>query len=155
MTEVSILDGWFSSAKQGRQDDLQELIKTIKDVNLIDPLGNTALHYSAAAGHSKCVEILVNNGHANVNVQNKVGDTPLHKAAWKGSLAVVKYLVEKNSDLKIKNSQGQTAKQLAKDAQIASLLEPVTQRLWEDDDDDELEQKKKKKGSDDEDEEDD
>jgi hypothetical protein len=49
---ASVEDAFFLSAKQGRDDDLAELVKQIgpSKINQTDPLGNTALHYSAGAG---------------------------------------------------------------------------------------------------------
>lgn len=38
---ASVEDSWFISAKQGRDDDIAELISKIKDVNAKDALGNT------------------------------------------------------------------------------------------------------------------
>ena len=78
MAEVSIQDGWFLAAKQGRSDDLQELSTQVKDVNMKDATGNTALHYSAQGGHVDCVNLLI-KAKANINAVNNSGDTPLHK----------------------------------------------------------------------------
>lgn len=102
---ASIQDSWWSSAKQGRDDDLKELMPQIKDVNLQDHLGNTALHYSAAADHLQCVKILV-FGKANINAMNHLGETPLHKAAWKDSVSVIEFLLQSGADVKLKNKEG-------------------------------------------------
>ncbi|CAK9253192.1 unnamed protein product, partial [Sphagnum jensenii] len=39
---------------------------------------------------------------------DNIGDTPLHRAAEKGHLDVVKYLVEKGADVKAANKYGYT-----------------------------------------------
>ena len=75
---TTVEDAWFISAKQGRDDDLGELVSKVKDVNAEDNLGNTALHYSSYANHLACVKILI-NAKANVNAKNHLGETPLHK----------------------------------------------------------------------------
>lgn len=76
---ANIEELWFASAKQGRDDDLKDIISQKKvEVNKADHLGNTALHYSAGAGHLECVKALI-SAKAFVNAKDKVGDTPLHK----------------------------------------------------------------------------
>lgn len=78
---TSVDDAWFMSAKQGRDDDLSELVKKVKDVNMKDTSGNTALHYSAHANHAACVKILI-AAKADVNAKNRVDETPLHKVFY-------------------------------------------------------------------------
>ncbi|PRP79341.1 ankyrin repeat protein [Planoprotostelium fungivorum] len=131
---ASVEDSWFQSAKQGRDDDLKELVPQIKDVNKTDSMGNTALIYAAAGGHHQSVQVLLQS-KATVNHQNRAGETAVHKAAWKGSVETVKSLVDAGADLTLKNSQGQTAKAVAKNAQTAELLDPPTAKLWEDSED--------------------
>jgi ankyrin repeat protein len=83
MTEevsTSVDDAWFMSAKQGRDDDLGELVKIVKNVNMQDSSGNTALHYSAA-NHVECVKILL-AAKADVNAKNRLEETPLHKVIY-------------------------------------------------------------------------
>ena len=80
---ASVEDTWWLSAKQGRDDDLKQILSEKKiDVNKADPLGNTALHYSAGGGHLECVKALI-AAKAFVNAKNKVGDTPLHKVRFR------------------------------------------------------------------------
>ncbi|KAJ6250262.1 cyclin-dependent kinase inhibitor 2c [Anaeramoeba flamelloides] len=72
----------------------------------------TPLHYIVMSKNQKekmyqLVETLLKNG-ANINSLNK-GDTPLHQALKNSvKIEVIKLLVEKNSNLKIKNSWGDT-----------------------------------------------
>ena len=40
---ASIEDSWFLSAKQGRDDDLKELLSQIGDINKKDNSGNTGI----------------------------------------------------------------------------------------------------------------
>jgi len=99
---AAVEDSWFSSAKQGRQDDLQELVSQISSVNIQDsPLGNSALHYSSQSGHIDCIKVLLKAG-ANVNLQNKTGETPLHKASWRGNLEAIQLLVEHGANVTIR-----------------------------------------------------
>jgi len=140
---AAVEDSWFSSAKQGRQDDLQELVSQISSVNIQDsPLGNSALHYSSQSGHIDCIKVLLKAG-ANVNLQNKTGETPLHKASWRGNLEAIQLLVEHGANVTIRNKQGQTPKDVAKNGQTVELLKP-TERLWQDSDDEDENSNKKK-----------
>ncbi len=78
MAEISAVDAWFASAKGGRDDEIKGLVGSIKDVNITDSLGNTALHYAAAGNHTTVVQELLKL-KVNVNAKNKQGETPAHK----------------------------------------------------------------------------
>jgi len=118
------VDAFFSAAKQGRADDLYELIEGKQvDIATVDVLSNNALHYSAAANHSDCVELLV-KAHIPLNQLNNVGDTPLHKAAARGSLAAITILVEAGANIDAKNKNGERPYDIAKNDQVRELLAP-------------------------------
>jgi ankyrin repeat protein len=53
------------------------------DVNAVDQMGNTALHYAAYLRVDSVVQFLVENG-ARMDVRNKFGETPL----WLSELAL-------------------------------------------------------------------
>jgi ankyrin repeat protein len=72
------LDMFFAAAKQGRADDLADMVTKIKDPNIKDGVGSTPLHYAAQGGHVECVNLLL-KAKANINAINNAGDTPLHK----------------------------------------------------------------------------
>eukprot|EP01114_Cavostelium_apophysatum_P019392 TRINITY_DN623_c0_g1_i1.p1 TRINITY_DN623_c0_g1~~TRINITY_DN623_c0_g1_i1.p1 ORF type:complete len:153 (+),score=56.23 TRINITY_DN623_c0_g1_i1:40-498(+) len=127
---ASVQDSWFLAAKQGRDDDVKELIKQI-DVNTTDQLGNTALHYAAGANHLSTIKILVTAPKVNVNKKDKVGDTALHKAAFKGSEEVVQALVDAGADINAKNNQGQKPSDVAKTSNVHALL-GTSKKLWDD-----------------------
>lgn len=52
----------------------------------------------------------------------KDGCTALHVAAWNGHRAVVELLLAESADIKVKNTAGNTAFDLAKDDYIKGLL---------------------------------
>lgn len=78
MSTNNDIELWFASAKMGRSEDLKELISIIKNINCVDELGNTALHYACQGNHIECIQILINS-KVNVNIQNKLGETAAHK----------------------------------------------------------------------------
>jgi len=126
-------DSWFLSAKQGRSDDLQELVNMkVVEVNKTDSSGNTALHYACGGNHLACVKILI-SAKAFVNAKNKVGDTPLHKAAWRGNDEIVSALLTAGASMNNQNNEHQKPIDVAKDATISALLTPSGKKLWEDD----------------------
>ena len=128
-------DAFFAAAKVGRVEDLGEILRGGLDPNVQDDLGNTALHWAAAGAHHEAVEAIIAGaaGKLNVNLQNALGETAAHKAGWKGSNECCSALVGAGIDLTLKNKEGQTAQEVAKDVAKASLA-PVTAKLWEDED---------------------
>ena len=71
----------FAAAKQGRVEDLPEIIKRDPHaVNSADDLGNSPLHYAAAGGHEEACRILL-KAQANMNAINARYETPIHKVS--------------------------------------------------------------------------
>jgi ankyrin repeat protein len=51
---------------------------------------------------------------AKVDPLDEWNETPLNLAAWAGHLSVVKLLVERGADVRLKNDNGQTASDVAR-----------------------------------------
>jgi len=68
------------------------------DLNCIDKLGRTPLHWATFNGDMDIVSMLLVAG-ADVNARDNDGYTPLHKAVWKGRLDCVRALLERGADL--------------------------------------------------------
>jgi cytochrome c peroxidase len=77
--------------------------------------GRSALHKAAFWGHGHLMEWLLVELKMDPNVQDYAGDTALHDACRFGHDAVVKALLEKGADKSIKNKDGKTAADVAKD----------------------------------------
>ncbi|CAO3563660.1 unnamed protein product [Mortierella alpina] len=106
------------------------------DINHIDDLGNSALHYAAQLASTGCLEILLYYDRIKVNVANKTeGDTPLHKAAAyqdpEIALEMVQILVNRGAKAHIQNKNKETAADIAQDdthAEVKKFLEVAALR---------------------------
>ncbi|MHC4201279.1 MAG: ankyrin repeat domain-containing protein [Planctomycetota bacterium] len=90
------------------------LIERGLDVNARDIWGGTPLHQAADA-RPEMVKLLLAHGAEidATSVHSSGGDAPLHKAALYGSLEAVRLLVEKGADVGLKDSDGNTALDMA------------------------------------------
>lgn len=82
------------------------------------------------------VQYLVDTLKVDIFAKNKVGDTPLHKAAWRGSLDCVKYLIDKDDklvNLNVTNKDGKRPVDLAHHLEIKSYLQSFEGADEEDD----------------------
>lgn len=122
----------FESAKRGNDDDLVELLsgEYKVDVNLPDALGNTALHYAAAADHTKAAALLLGKG-AKTETRNKQQETPLHRAAARGAFRTAKLLVFKGANLEALDGNKQTPRALAQKPELREVLTPGVEVKWE------------------------
>ena len=102
------------SAKDGRTEWVEELIKSRADVNMKDIVGRTALINAAEYGRIDCVRLLLKAG-SDVNVCTEMNSnythdhTALSKAACKGEAEIFDMLLEAGADVNMKNSLGRTA----------------------------------------------
>lgn len=110
------------AAKRGNLDFMTECINNRVSVNGLDKAGSTPLYWASHGGHMECVQTLLDVTNCDLNTQNKLGDTPLHSAAWRSHPHVVEVLLEKGADPAIKNKDGKTAYDLAKDADVAAMI---------------------------------
>ena len=91
-----------------------ELIREGGDVNVADSDGNTALWVATTESDVSVVRALLEAG-ADPNVQSRTpgGYTPLHMAASNGLIEAAEVLLQHGADVTIRNSQGQTALDVA------------------------------------------
>jgi ankyrin repeat protein len=85
--------------------------------DIVDSEGYAALHWAAASWHDDpaVIHTLVFNGHeALLALQTSKGNTPLHRAAAKGNVRIVEYILHnKGARIHAKNHDGLTALELA------------------------------------------
>lgn len=115
----------YQAAKNFQLDMVKMLIRFGADVNVQTFDGTTPLHAPVCytdvipiAPENEMIacdiiEELVSKG-GNVNAKSKTGDTPLHEAAKAGYCKAAECLLKHGSDKSIKNSNGFTPRDLAK-----------------------------------------
>lgn len=83
------------AARSGSIKCVRMLLKTtaINDINSIDSLYWTPLHYAAEGGYEQIIKLLLDAG-ADINSQDDEGLTPLHKASENGHLSAVNTLLD-------------------------------------------------------------
>lgn len=110
------------AAKRGNINFLNECLANRVSVNSLDKSGSTALHWAASGGHMECAVALLNIPNISLDVQNKLGDTALHNASWKGHPHIVQALLQKGANKTVKNNDKKLPYDLARKAEVASLL---------------------------------
>ncbi len=124
---------WMTATVLGDIDTLKLLSKDIelekdkKDLNQ-----KTALFYAADEGNIDVVRVLVVEAKVDINTQNKYGWTPLMLAADSEDIEMVKLLLESKANTDIKNDEGDTALQIAKDKgseNIVKVFQEVEERF--------------------------
>jgi hypothetical protein len=98
---------WTLCADNDRKK-IEEAIDSGVSPNSADSNGYTPLHAAASYAHTDLLRYLVQKG-GNVNIQDNDGDTPLHHVE---DLKTAKLLIELGADWKIRNLEGQTAKEM-------------------------------------------
>ena len=77
--------------------------------------------YAAGWGHDTVIPLLL-EADAQIDAQNNYGDTPLIKASYFGKEAAVRELLKGNPNLDLKQCQGKTALDLAREKNHQSVV---------------------------------
>lgn len=131
----------FHAISSGHFDATKLLVESGAKIDITDYSKNTLLHGAIEAGATDIIDYLLAK-NLNVNAQNSVGDTPLHIAIRQyyeevepaivhkktGYLAIIKKLLQKKSDLTLKNYEGKTPLEWAQ-YQHPTLMKPVIELL--------------------------
>lgn len=113
------------AALNGLTDWCQRLIARGADVN---KPGWTPLHYAATNGHVAVVSLLLEE-HAYIDAESPNGTTPLMMAAHYGTSASVKLLLDAGADAGLRNVQGLSAFDFARDASRPDALRLIANAL--------------------------
>ena len=120
-----------------REDDvsreaLQRLLELFpSDINLVTPLGSTALHLACLREDILIANMLIQH-NANVNHVNKFQQTPLHYACRKGSVGLVEILLANGAIVTISDTTGKTPLQWAVEEEretVVSLLLRIPMKI--------------------------
>ena len=98
------------------------------DVNVKDEFGCTPFYYACVYGSTLCVREMLKDSRVKVNSPNNDGSTPLSRAAWNGSIDIIRWWIASGREMdlgKPGNSRTDTilvAKNRGK-PRVATLLE--------------------------------
>jgi hypothetical protein len=116
----------FKALGRGDVKEVRKLLEKGANVNAKDIYGWTPLHAAASSGHVDVVTLLIEKG-ADVNAKEIFyGWTPLHWAIINGYVDVARLLIEKGADPNLRNRDGKTPIDLAREKgymDIVRLLE--------------------------------
>ncbi|XP_062618896.1 uncharacterized protein LOC134280501 [Saccostrea cucullata] len=85
---------------------LPELVKNGLDVNFVDKMGNSLLHYAVFSGDKTFVKcVLQARNLVRINQQDKMGRSALYKATEKGYLDIVELLIEQKAEVNLTDNK--------------------------------------------------
>ncbi|XP_016865304.1 ankyrin repeat and death domain-containing protein 1B isoform X2 [Homo sapiens] len=94
-----------NAAKSNNLDLMEKLFEKKVNINVVNNMNRTALHFAVGRNHLSAVDFLLKH-KARVDVADKHGLTVIHLAAWSGSLEVMLMLVKAGADQRAKNQVG-------------------------------------------------
>ena len=105
---------FLDAAMGGRVEDLAAMFSVNETIIHFrgTGLGQSALHWAAAKGHTKAVKWLLDNG-AIIDAKNGNSSTPLHAAAAAGHTEAVLYLLERGASVTERDDDGKSGEQIA------------------------------------------
>jgi ankyrin repeat protein len=117
------------AAENGTTDEILRLWRengATLDVEHRDGFGSTPLHCAAYYGHGEACRALISTCRARIDSRDLFGNTPLILAAANNKLQCVEVLMELGADITLRNDEGKTALEWAREkghAEVAALLE--------------------------------
>ncbi|KAI5069506.1 hypothetical protein GOP47_0015807 [Adiantum capillus-veneris] len=111
--ELLWVDRLHALVRDKNKPEIEALLKERQPSHIVDRRvnGRTALHVAAQLGLTEIVDLLINEGHADVRARSDPDrDTPLHLAALCGHEAVVEKLLQQGAilDLTVEDWHGDT-----------------------------------------------
>ena len=99
----------FELSKRGKTEEIRELLKEKKvEVNVIDDIGWTPLHWASYRGHVETVKVLITERGAEVNVKSDIGTAPLHQASSNGHVETVRILLALGAEVNLRDEYRET-----------------------------------------------
>eukprot|EP00455_Lapot_gusevi_P019345 TRINITY_DN2072_c0_g1_i7.p1 TRINITY_DN2072_c0_g1~~TRINITY_DN2072_c0_g1_i7.p1 ORF type:complete len:191 (+),score=22.80 TRINITY_DN2072_c0_g1_i7:70-642(+) len=115
----------MQASQYGHELIIRILLQNHADPLSTDPEGNTALFWAAKHGKQAAIRVLLlsPNVMVHINHRNGAGQTALHKAVESGHVGSVQALLEAGASLAVRDAQGWTPLEWAKQRQFVSLVE--------------------------------
>ena len=110
------------AAFKGDSVMLQELLDLAADCNKVTEDYWTPLQISACQGKVDCVKALLEQPDIHINQMTYTRGSPLHLASQNNHGEIVKILLEKGCSIKLKNSEGLTAEEVAGSSEITEMI---------------------------------
>lgn len=113
------------AVRSGDLATLQQLLKTIVNIDVVDNEGKSPLHKACEGNKAEIIAELIRAG-ADVNLKDNNERTPLHIACYhRNSSSIVKVLLQSGVILNAKDKNGRTALQIAtacENSEVIALL---------------------------------
>uniref|UniRef100_A0A674J3T8 Ankyrin repeat and death domain containing 1B n=1 Tax=Terrapene triunguis TaxID=2587831 RepID=A0A674J3T8_9SAUR len=93
------------AAKMNNLETMEKLLRKNVNINAVNTLQRTALHFAVAGNHISTVDFLLHH-KARVDVADKHGLMAIHLAAWSGNLDIMRMLVKAGADQKATDQEG-------------------------------------------------
>uniref|UniRef100_A0A8B9TYE6 Ankyrin repeat and death domain containing 1B n=1 Tax=Anas zonorhyncha TaxID=75864 RepID=A0A8B9TYE6_9AVES len=116
------------AAKMNNLETMEKLFKKSVNINAVDTLKRTALHFAVARSHTSAVDFLLHH-KARLDMADQHGLTVIHLAAWTGNLDVMRKLVKAGADQKAKNEEGMNALHFAAQNNSVKIVDYFLQDL--------------------------
>nr|XP_014429644.1 ankyrin repeat and death domain-containing protein 1B isoform X5 [Pelodiscus sinensis] len=93
------------AAKMNNLETMENLLRKNVNINAVNTLRRTALHFAVAGNHISAVDFLLHH-KARVDVADKHGLMAIHLASWSGNLDIMRMLVKAGADQKATDQEG-------------------------------------------------
>ncbi|KAM9253823.1 ankyrin repeat and death domain-containing protein 1B [Dugong dugon] len=117
-----------NAAKSNNLDLVEKLFEKKVNINAVNNMNRTALHFAVGRNHLSAVDFLLNH-KARVDVADKHGLMVIHLAAWSGSLEIMLMLVKAGVDQRAKSQDGMNALHFAAQSNSMQIAEYLIQDL--------------------------
>ncbi|XP_010212694.1 PREDICTED: ankyrin repeat and death domain-containing protein 1B [Tinamus guttatus] len=116
------------AAKMNNLETMEKLFKKNINIDAVDTLKRTALHFAVARNHISAVDFLLRH-KARLDIADQHGLTVIHLAAWSGNLDIMRKLVKSGADQKAKNEEGKNVLHFAAQNNSVKIVDYFIQDL--------------------------